>query len=223
MTPLFVIMKKYAVTFFVNILASFIAFAAFAGDGGAMRSLLSGSDARLDSIFFGQKQNTRLDMIDYFDAGSRVFSHDDLFDTPIRIDSLDDRHVRFVTDSPVVIDSYLVTQGVDSLVVSVVALPIGAGDVSVFVDDVRSGKTVDTPVLRYTEWLVPKVAESVGYARIIAAVPFVTSSAAVDTQDGTITLLNNAVTVPGLDPDIVAAFRPQITLRWNGRKYLPVK
>lgn len=186
-----------------------------------MRRVLSSPDPKTNRIFFGQGLNTRLDMIDYYDAGSKVFSNDDLFGSPVRIDTLSDRHVRFITDNPLTIDTYLLTPGKDSLAVSVVTLPVGNGDVIIYVDDIRTGDTRNMYMHHYSDWLTAKALKEVSEATLLANIPFVTASASVDTENNTVTLTNTAITLPGLDPSIVQLFKPTLTLRWDGKKFKP--
>ena len=193
---------------------------AAASDQNGMRGLLKSADPKVDDIFLGLKLNTRLDMIDYFDAGATTFSNDDRFNSKIRLSELSERHARFETDAPFAVDAYLLTPGRDSLVVSVISIPTGNGDAAVYVTDARSGKTLDKVKPDYTDWLRADALKVAGEGGLLAAIPFVTASATVDTADNTLTFSNTAVTVAGIDPETAALFRPRIAMRWNGKKFV---
>lgn len=186
-----------------------------------MRKMLSSPNPKINSVFFGQSLNTRLDMLDYYDAGSKTFSHDDLFGSDIRIDTLSDRHVRFCSNVPMTIDTYLLTPGKDSLAVSIVTMPVGNNDVVIYVDDIRKGRSLDTYIHHYSDWLTKDALKEVTEATLLANIPFVTASATVDTDNNIVTLTNTSITVPGLDPTIVRLFKPELKLRWDGKKFKP--
>lgn len=188
-----------------------------------MRALLSGHESRTDSLFLGQDRNTRLDMMDYYDAGTGTYSRDSRFGSDIRIEVLEDRHVRFGSGSSVTVDAYLLTPGADSLLVTVVSFPVGNGDAGVHVTDVATGRTVQQITPSYADWMVRDALKTVSEAALAAAVPFVTADATVDTAANVITLRNTAAVVPGLDETFVAAFRPEITYRWNGKQFVMSK
>lgn len=188
-----------------------------------MRALLSGHESRIDTLFLGQDRNTRLDMMDYYDAGTGTYSRDSRFGSDIRIEVLEDRHVRFGSGSSVTVDAYLLTPGADSLLVTVVSFPVGNGDAGVHVADVATGRTVQQITPSYADWMVRDAFKTVSEAALAAAVPFVTAAATVDTAANVITLRNTAAVVPGLDETVVAAFRPEITYRWNGKQFVMSK
>lgn len=209
-------MKKTCIAFVITLLYSMLS--AHAAD--SMRRLLTIPEHRIDSIFLGLSLNTRLDMIDYFDAGSETYSMDDTFGSPLRIAELSDRHVRFETRSPFVADCYLVTSGPDSLAVWTVTQPYDNGDTIIKTDDIRTGRPVETVYIPYSAWLVPGNDSRPADGELLAAIPFVTCSATVDAETGKVTLTNTSITVPGLEERIVEAFRPSLTLRLKGRKYI---
>lgn len=185
-----------------------------------MKAVLSNPDHKITEAFFGLELNTRLDMIDYFEAGSSSFSNDDLFNSHVRVSALDDRHVRFDTDTPLSIDSYLLTPGNDSILVSVVSLPIAAGDVSVYVINLKTGRSLDLISPDYSDWLVKNAEKSTSTAALLATIPYVTASATVDPIANSITFTNTATTVPGIDLAATKWFRPAITYKWNGKKFV---
>lgn len=200
------------------VLVSALAAVVTAVADGDMRALLSNAEPRMDRVFLGCEHNTRLDMLDYYDAGIEYFSYEDVLGSKIRIDTLEDRRVRFVTDSPLSVDTYLLTPGTDSLAVSVISMPIGNGDVAVYVDDVRAGETIDNILVSYSEWLTPDALKDVNEGTLLAAIPFVTASATILGESNMIMLVNTAIEVPGLDADIVNRFRPVIILEWDAKK-----
>lgn len=190
----------------------------FAENG--MRTLMSANDTRLNDVFLGQSLNTRLDMIDYFDARSEKFTPDDLYSSKIRIDALEDRHVRFASDTPITVDMYLLTPGTDSLIVSVTDIPIGNGDATIDIFDIKTGEKIDSPTLKYSDWLKKDAFKEVGHAELSAAIPFITASVTVDTASDKIILKNTAIDVPGLEKRLVNAFKPSVTLGWTGKKFV---
>lgn len=185
-----------------------------------MRSLLSQGNERLDTLLFGLKLNTRLDMIDYFDAGSDVFSADDVYRSEIRINALEDRHVGFATATPLTIDTYFLSPGADSLLVSVVSTGLGNGDTIVRVGDIRTGKAIRSISPTYSEWIDKEAAQKVSETELLAFVPFITADASVDPQECTVTLTNTAVIVPGIDERITGAFRKTLIYKWNGDRFV---
>lgn len=190
---------------------------------GSMARLMSQNDARIDSVFLGQSHNTRLDLIDYYNAGSKTFTADSQFGSKLRIDSLSDRYARFSGNIPVELEAYLLTPASDSLMVWVVNMPLGEGDCVVYVDDVRTGRTIQTIDTDYTEWLVKEAAKEANQATLLAIIPFVNVSVQVDPYTNVVTMTNTTVDTPGLDPAVTAFFRPTLRYRWNGKKFVPEK
>ena len=188
-----------------------------------MKELLKRDSPNVEKVFLGQELNTRLDMIDFYEAGLETFVQDDLYGSKLRLDTLENRHARFATDTPVSFDMYLLTSGADSLVVQVVNSPVGNGDSRVTVLDAVSGDSIATIAPEYSDWLTAEARKNAVPATLLAAIPFVTAGATVDTVGNVVTLTNTAVTVPGLDPEIVEAFVPSLSFRWNGKKFVPVK
>ena len=184
-----------------------------------MRKLLSSPDDKTAMLFFGQRLNTRLDMMDYYDASSKAFCSDDMLGSKIRIDSLAERYVRFATDTPLTIESYLLTPGNDSLLVTVVTMPVGNADANVVIDDITTGKTIGSIKLRYSDWLVKDALKAADENTLAANIPFVTATAFVDPEKNTVTFTNTAITTPGLNPYVTALFKPELVLRWNGKKF----
>lgn len=211
-------MRKLSIILNSILLAVFLASTVYAE--GDMKRLLSRQDEISSSIFLGQDGLTRLDMIDYFEAGSDKFSKDDLFGAPIRITQLEDRHVRFEGIYPSRIDFYLVTPGTDSLSVAVNYMPIDNGDEFVIVENFKDGKEVSFEMPQYTDWLTKDALNVFSEEELIAAVPFVSVTADVNTDNGIITLKNNTINTPGLDPSIVAVFKPELSYIWKGKKYV---
>lgn len=220
--------KRFIV--FISLVAIMTAYAAQARD---MKQLLTSHSAAVDSIFLGQPRNLRLDMIDYFEAGSQAFVNDELTGSKIRISDLSDNHVRIETNTPVAYDFYAVAAGSDSLSVAIISAPIGAGDAEVVIEDIYTGKLLQRIDFEYSDWLNPAVvdtnpsktdsrrAHSVNTLR--AAVPFITVTATFDADTGLITLTNRAIETPGLDPSVAESFIPSKTLRWNGHKFVVKK
>lgn len=211
----------------IILVAGMVALAANARD---MRQLLATTDSTMDAIFLGQPRNLRLDMVDYFEAGSDAYVKDELTGSKIRIAELSDNHVRIETSAPVAYDFYLFAPGSDSLTVDIVSAPIGAGDDEVIIEDIRTGTIIQRVEAEYSEWLNPAVValdsgktderHTVTLEAARAAIPFVTVSASFDPAAGVITLTNRSLETPGLDPAIIEAFIPTKTFRWNGRKFV---
>lgn len=188
-----------------------------------MRRLMTQSHERFDAIFLGQPLNTRLDLIDYYDAGSASFTADNRFGQQIRLDSLSDRHARIATNTDLSFDFYLLTPGSDSLVVTVVNAPLGNTDAAVYVDILNREAPTAAIRTEYADWLTPEALKTVSPSTLLAYIPFVTATAAVDTDNATITLTNNAITVPGLPQEVTELFRPSLTFVYKGGKFQPAK
>lgn len=186
-----------------------------------MKALLSSPDEKYTSLFEGLQPNTRLDMIDYYEAGLKTFSNDDETYSAVLIDTLTDRHVRLAGDTPITFDLYLLTPRTDSLLVMVASAPLGNTDSSVIVKDIKTGNVVQQIVPRYTDWLVKDALKQAGEAELLAAIPYVTATTTVDT-DGThtLTMENSSITVPGLDPSVTRLFKPSLTWQWNGKQFV---
>ena len=212
-------------TKFFKIQLMFLAFVVAPTVWGAddMKQFMSSADEKVDNIFLGLSRNTRLDMIDYFEAGLEAFSYDDNFGSSVRIDTLEDRHVRLATNTQLAVDFYLIAAGSDSLAVAAVTYPVGDGDVRVFVDDVRTGKTIDSLNPQYSDWLLKDALKNFSESELLAAIPFIAARAEVDVPTAVITLFNTSVTVPGLDPAILKAYKTELRYKWNGKKYVPIK
>lgn len=189
-----------------------------------MRRLLSQPDSTLEQIFLDQPVNTRLDMLDYYDAKSRTFTADHVFGTSISIDTLSDRHVRIATQANTMsVDFYLLTPANDSIIVKVVNTPVGNNDAILSVTDLRRLTDLGSIEPAYSDWLVKDALKTVSGNTLFAAVPFVSSTVDVDTENNRIVLVNTAVTVPGLDETVKAAFLPAVSYKWNGKKFVREK
>lgn len=208
-------MKKFILIFSIFIAAS--AMVLDAADD--MKRLLQNADERYKSVFLDQPVNIRLDMLDYYEAGSPTFTNDDIYRSQIRIDTISDRYVRIGSNTALYTDFYLLTPGNDSIMVTVSGLPVGAGEESITITDLRTGKDINFPHPRYYDWVAQKTNAN-DIPALTAAIPFITSTATVDTQTNTITLENSSITVPGIDEDIVKMFLPSKTYMWDGKKFV---
>lgn len=188
----------------------------------AMRQLMSSPEARMDTVFLGLDKNTRLDMIDYFDGGYKNFSEGP-FRSSVRLDSLDDRHAHFVTETALSVDAYLVTLNTDSIVVYVVDVPIDNGDAIVTLRSVKDGAHLGFVAPDYSDWLVKDALKKVPETKLLTAIPFVTSKVAVDPAAATIVFTNSSIAVPGLDKEIIEVFKPTVTYKWTGKGNMPVR
>ena len=210
-------LKKIIACLGVLMVSAFHAWCAQPVEG--MRGLLASPDVKMENVFFGQTLNTRLDMMDYYDAGGKTYSIDDIQGSKIRIDSLSERHVSFELEKSLKIDMYLLTPGNDSLAVTVINMPVGNGDVFILLDDIKSGETIGEIELPYSEWLTKDALNQVSGSALLAAVPFVTATAQVDTENNTITLTNTSIEVPGLDASMSRYFLPKKTLRYKNKRF----
>ena len=184
-----------------------------------IRQLMESPDKKFDNIFFGQPVNTRLDLIDYYAAGSKSYTPDELYQSQIRLDSLEDFHARFVDNGGSTLDAYLVTPGIDSLIIWVVEMPIGNGDVALYVDDIRKGATVQTLTTNYSDWIKQGTDNNPSMATLTATIPYVTSTAEVDTANNTIVLHNTSIQVPGIADDVKKRFFDTLRFKWDGKKF----
>lgn len=185
---------------------------------GDMRRLLSSNQTRMDSIFLEQPRSLRLDMIDYYDASLDTYVNDEKFDSNVRIDSLSDKFARFHTDTGVDIDFYLVVTPSDSLIIYVQNSPIARGDDMVGVYNLATGRLIQPVRPHYSDWIKGST-DRASDLKLIAYIPYVTSKAAINPTDAVITLTNTSISVPGIDEDVVAAFRPQLRYKWDGRRF----
>lgn len=190
---------------------------------GSMKKLLSDPSDTVSTVFMGIDLNGRLDMIDYFEAGLDHLTLMDGFRSTGRISKLEDRHVQFTADEPVIVDAYLLTPGRDSLVVFVVTAPVGGGDAIVETRDVKTGKTLGNLDPDYSDWLKKDATKEVSEATLLSNIPFITASAEVDTQNNIITLTNTSIQVPGLPESVTSCFVPVLTYKWNGKSFVKSK
>ena len=186
----------------------------------SMKQLMTLPEQRVDSIFLGQPLNTRLDLIDYFEAGSKAFTRDSYFGANISLTKLDDRHATFSTDANLSINAYMLTPGTDSVMVFVIDTPLPDKDVFVKVDDIKTGKTIDSVRPVYSDWLNPATLAQYSEAWLLSQIPFVTYKADVDTSANTITLINTSITTPGLEQKITEVFKPSLKYIWNGKNFV---
>lgn len=185
----------------------------------SMKKLLSSPDERMVALFMGVDLNTRLDMIDYFEGGYDIFSQGP-FKSDMRITKLDDRHVRFESNTPVSVDAWLLTPGADSLMVFVVSTPIDNGDAIITVNNLRKGGAPQRITPLYSDWLKADALKNVSEPRLTSIIPFVTASATVDEKNNTVKLTNTWIDVPGIDRDVISVFKPSLTYGWNGRSFV---
>lgn len=207
-------MKKFLV------IALFAACIAHAMQGtGDMEALLTNPDKKFEHIFLEQPLNNRMDMLDYYTAGSKTFTADQLYGSQIRIDSLSDRHVGIGSNSALSADFYLLTPNRnDSIIVKVMNMPVGNGDAAVYFTNLRTNTGFRPVEIRYSDWLT-KEAKEVSPGTLQAGIPMVTWSVEADCTNNTLTLINTAIAVPGIEQDVVDKFLPQLRLKWNGKTF----
>lgn len=152
---------------------------------------------------------TRLDMLDYYMAGQPGKSQDAWFERPIRITALTDSTMQLAAGNATV-DFTIIPGG---RVAAVTTVPLGAGD-----SEVRIYRTDGTPLPQafamptYTGWLTDQARKNADRQALLAAIPFITATATVNPATASITLVNTAAHIPGMEPDISSAFRKTITI-----------
>lgn len=173
--------------------------------------------ATVDSI-------TRLDMIDYFEAGSTSASRNALGGES-RITALDDNHLTVSTSSVSELDFYLLPASRDTAIVVISTLQLPAHDSSVRMYDstwrpIKLGKLPDN-FNRLEMWMLP---EAKGQRlEIENIIPFIPVKIVVN--DNTLTVSNSLSEL--LNTDDYARLKPllreSVSYTWNGKKWTQVK
>ena len=172
----------------------------------------------LDSI-------SRLDMIDYFEAGQGGASRNALGGES-RITVLDDSHVGVMTTPSSAIDIYMLPGGKDTLVAVVSTLKLPALDSSLSVYD-KNWNEVGTKKLpgsfnNLDLWVRPGVSRE-DLAKVENLVPFIPAYITLEGNRLNVTHKIDRI-VPEEDfKTISALIIPSLTFQWNGKAWNPVK
>ena len=172
----------------------------------------------LDSI-------SRLDMIDYFEAGSGGTSRNALGGNA-RILALDDNHIGVLTSGSSAVDIYLLSAGKDTTIAVVSTLRLPATDSAVSFYD-KAWKPINVKKIpasfnNIDLWLKPGISNE-ERSRIENLVPFIPAYITIENNT-----LNVAHKIDSIVPKedfktISALIIPAIAYKWNGKIWAPVK
>lgn len=173
----------------------------------------------LDSI-------SRLDMIDYFEAGRGGASRNALGGES-RITVLDDLHVGVMTTPSTAVDIYLLpSAGKDTLVAVVSTLKLPALDSSVAVYDSNwnqmSAKKLPATFNTLDLWLKPGLSRE-DITKVENTVPFIPAYITVDGNTLTVTNKIDQIVPAEEFKAISGLLVPSIAFAWNGKVWSPVK
>lgn len=170
-------------------------------------------------------RNTRLDMLDYFDAGIERAS-DNALKGKSQINSLSDNAISVKITDASTIDIIILPAGSDSLiaVINTVATPAPDSKLTVYSRNWESNLTPSTfakPALK--DWLSAEGRKNSN--EVESLVPFLLIGYSYNPSTATLTLTNN--TASFLSPDIYTMVEPfllpELKYNWNGRKFNPAK
>ncbi len=214
--------------FILLLLTAAMTIPAFAADES--RKGLTAANAFVDipaSVLPSIDRTTRMDMIDYFDAGSDKESKN-LFDSGCRITALSPEQVSFTTSDVASRQITLLPVGKDSVIMMITTLltPVPDSEITFFTTDWKplKGKPFTQPTL--TDWLPRELRSSRAVVEDAENIyPFILAEASFDTASGELTLTNNLGQYL-LPEDERAAGAPKLlpVLRycWTGKKMEPV-
>lgn len=177
------------------------------------------------SAAFGElEQNTRLDMVDYYtNSLSRTTAN--VLNGPARILAATDTVLKVQPARQTLVDLYVLTAGVDTVLMAVETLRLPQPDSHIDFYDTKwkplSRKPLEAPVL--SDWLT----ENGRNARreVELWLPFMLAQASYDPATQTLTLTN---TLDQYFPDpadrdkLHKWIRPQLTYVWKNRKFTPL-
>lgn len=167
---------------------------------------------------------TRLDMIDYFEAGATGASHNALGGDS-RISSLDDNHISIETSGVSALDINIMSMGRDTVMAVISTLKLPAKDATITMFN-SSWNVIDPGKLPSTFnnldlWLRPEGHRD--RALIENAIPFIPVT--ISLSGDTLTVSHSlAELLANEDLEKVRALvYPSISYSWNGKKWSPIK
>lgn len=176
-------------------------------------------DSIVDTTFPFLDYNARMDMIEYFRAGSETTTREVMYNTKVSITSLTDSTMRIHADE-LDVDIAMIAAGQDTVLTVVRTIALGAGDSDVAVYNTSWQLLVNAfTAPEYSDWLVRDATKNVDEAKLIATVPYVTWTAHANPATGELTLTNTSITVPGLDKAVGAVFLRELVYRFDGKKF----
>lgn len=201
----------------------FVSIIALALPAAAQLTATSAFTAAPRSIFPLLDNNTRLDMVDYFNSGMDTPSSN-LLDGRSKVTAITPNTLTAkIADTS---EATVVVLNADStspiiMLISTVATPGLDSNITFYDQD----WTPLTPASNYfkapelSDWLQPSAKGMEGM--VMAATPFMLSSASVDPSGTTLTLTNNLGSF--LDPDVYSSISsslaPTLTYHWDGKKF----
>lgn len=173
-------------------------------------------------------RTTRLDMIDYFNAGSDKESKN-LFDSGCRITELSPEQLTFATSEVGTRQITILPAGRDSVIMMITTLltPVPDSEIAFFSADWKPLKSKAFSQPELSEWLPDELKrDRDALAEAENIYPFILASASYDSTEGVLTLTNN-LNQYLLPEDERAASAPELrhTLRyrWTGKKMILLK
>lgn len=169
--------------------------------------------------------NTRLDMLDYFNSGMKTASTNAL-NGKSSVTALSDDAISIRLTDASTIDIAVLPCGNDTLiaVIKTVATPAPDSKLSVYSKDWKSDLTSRTfakPALK--DWLTPEGRKN--QASVESVIPFLLVGYSYDPAASTLTLTDN--TSQFMPADVFATISgylsPKLVYRWNGQKFQPRK
>lgn len=170
-------------------------------------------------------KNTRLDMIDYFNSGMDTPSKNELGGNS-RIESMTDESIILTVSSASKAQLATLPYGNETLVafISTVETPASDSKMSVFTFDWSQDlteKTFKEPEIK--DWLTAEGKKK--DSEVEAMMPFMLVAYSYDPATKILTLTNNSASF--ISDDVYKIVSPyikkQLTYRWNGKKFEPVK
>lgn len=170
-------------------------------------------------------KNTRLDMIDYFNSGMDTPSKNELGGNS-RIESMTDESIILTVSSASKAQLATLPYGNETLVafISTVETPASDSKMSVFTFDWSQDlteKTFKEPEIK--DWLTDEGKKK--DSEVEAMMPFMLVAYSYDPATKILTLTNNSASF--ISDDVYKIVSPyikkQLTYRWNGKKFEPLK
>ncbi|MCH5219388.1 MAG: hypothetical protein J1F20_02370 [Muribaculaceae bacterium] len=202
------------------LIVSFISFAELTF-GFNIIDIISTDNPEADKVFFDISHDVRIAMLENT-ASDHPFVPDSEHGTYMAIDSLTENYARIVypqTENGM-IEVFLAGEDKNPIIFSIASFASMNNEsiVKAFRSDSFSTVNIDEPT--YMDWLKKDALKDISETALLAAIPFVTSHATVDTETGNITFSNTSILTPGVDSSITNAFLPSITYRWNGKRFV---
>lgn len=167
---------------------------------------------------------TRLDMADYYRSGLRYTSQNVVGES-VRIISVDTLSMRYTPAPDVETElSLLPGDGADTVVMNIITYSLPQQDSRIVFSDLDGNALEEKyliPRLRLKDWLTKVGAGS--RQEVESRLPFICARADYDAATRTLTLKNTMADFYADQADrqwLLRMLRPQLTLRWTGRKFV---